>query len=142
MDIKKIVNKIIKKYGTNNPYSLAAELGITIIYQRLGETLGFCLTYKRQKIIVINENCPSKLLNFTVAHELGHAILHKRINTPFLKKHTLVSIDKIERQANTFAVELLLPDVILQENVDINFYSLAKCHGIPQGLEELKLISI
>lgn len=140
MDIKKVVNKIIKKYGTNNPFTLAAELGITIIYQRLGETLGFCLTYKRQKIIVINENCPCELLNFTVAHELGHAILHKRINTPFLKKHTLVSIDKIERQANTFAVELLLPDSLLQENIDIYFYSLAKCHGIPDGLENLKLL--
>ena len=140
MDIKKVVNKIIKKYGTNDPLTLAAELGITIIYQRLGETLGFCLTYKRQKIIVINDNCPSELLNFTVAHELGHAILHKRINTPFLKKHTLVSIDKIERQANTFAVELLLPDSILKEHEDINFYCLAHCAGIPNGLEELKFI--
>lgn len=140
MDIKKVVNKIIKKYGTNDPLTLAAELGITIIYQRLGETLGFCLTYKRQKIIVINDNCPSELLNFTVAHELGHAILHKRINTPFLKKHTLVSIDKIERQANTFAVELLLPDSILKKHEDINFYCLAQCAGIPNGLEELKFI--
>lgn len=138
MDIKLVVNKLIKKYGTNDPSQLAAELGITIIYNFLGESLGFCLSYKRQKIIVINENCPDELLNFTIAHELGHAILHKRINTPFLKKHTLVSIDKIERQANTFAVELLLPDNILKEYEDINFYCLAQCAGIPNGLESLK----
>ncbi|WP_295272364.1 ImmA/IrrE family metallo-endopeptidase [Veillonella sp.] len=138
MDIKLVVNKLIKKYGTNDPSQLAAELGITIIYKFLGESLGFCLSYKRQKIIVINENCPDELLNFTIAHELGHAILHKRINTPFLKKHTLVSIDKIERQANTFAVELLLPDNILKEYEDINFYCLAQCAGIPNGLESLK----
>lgn len=138
MDIKLVVNKLIKKNGTNDPSQLAAELGITIIYKFLGESLGFCLSYKRQKIIVINENCPDELLNFTIAHELGHAILHKRINTPFLKKHTLVSIDKIERQANTFAVELLLPDNILKEYEDINFYCLAQCAGIPNGLESLK----
>lgn len=61
-----------------------------------------------------NENVPEHLQAFVCAHELGHALLHRNINTPFLSKNTLFSIDKIERQANTFAVELLLPDNILK----------------------------
>ena len=74
----------------------------------------------------------------TCAHELGHSILHPNVNPPFLRKHTLFSIDKIERQANAFAVELLLPDEFLDECSDINFATVAKSNGIPEGLEVLK----
>ena len=50
----------------------------------------------------------------------------------------MFSIDKIERQANAFAVELLLPDEFLDECSDINFTTVAKSNGIPEGLEILK----
>ncbi|EEM80351.1 Uncharacterized immunity region protein 2 [Bacillus thuringiensis serovar huazhongensis BGSC 4BD1] len=36
--------------------------------------------------------------------------MHKHVNTPFLRANTFLSVDKFERQANLFAVELLLPD--------------------------------
>lgn len=140
MDIKSIVTKLTKKYGSHDPFALATALGVNVIYQPLGDTLGFCLRYKRQKTIVLNQYCPENLLPFVMAHELGHSVLHPKVNTPFLKRYTLFSIDKIERQANSFAVELLLPDSLLKENNELNFYCLAKCHGIPEGLEGLKQI--
>lgn len=52
---------------------------------------------------------------FVCAHELGHALLHPGINTPFLKASTLFSVNKLEREANEFAVELLLPDDLIKE---------------------------
>ncbi|MBS6382501.1 MAG: ImmA/IrrE family metallo-endopeptidase [Veillonella dispar] len=73
------------------------------------------------KSIHLNASIPDDMLPFVCANELGHTILHPNINTPFLRKHTLFSIDKIERQANAFAVELLLPDEFLAEYSDINF---------------------
>lgn len=40
-----------------------------------------------------------------------------------------------ERQANAFAIELLLSDEFLDECSDINFATLAKSNGISEGLE-------
>ncbi|WP_298705340.1 ImmA/IrrE family metallo-endopeptidase [uncultured Veillonella sp.] len=138
LDIKGTVNKLIKNNNTNNPFSICQALDIVVKYEKLGNILGYCDTHFRMRTIHINENAPEELHPFICAHELGHTILHPKINTPFLRNNTLFSVDKIERQANTFAVELLLPDSILQEHEDINFYALAKCHGIPNGLESLK----
>ena len=132
LDIKGTVNKLIKNNNTNNPFLICEALDIVVKYENLGSILGYCDTH-------FNSNALEEIHRFICAHELGHAILHPKINTPFLRNNTLFSVDKIERQANTFAVELLLPDKLLQEHEDINFYSLAKCHGIPDGLETLKL---
>lgn len=138
LDIKGTVNKLIKNNNTNNPFLICEALDIVVKYENLGSILGYCDTHFRMRTIHINSNAPEEIHRFICAHELGHAILHPKINTPFLRNNTLFSVDKIERQANTFAVELLLPDRLLQEHKDINFYALAKCHGIPNGLESLK----
>ncbi|MEV2359371.1 ImmA/IrrE family metallo-endopeptidase [Paenibacillus larvae] len=45
---------------------------------------------------------------FSIVHELSHHILHQGINTPFLKRNTLFSIDKIEREANELALYILI----------------------------------
>jgi Predicted Zn peptidase len=137
MDTKKIATNLIGRIGTNNPFHIAEHLGITIIYTDLGNTLGFFSKYKRSKFIHLNNKLSEQLENFVCAHELGHAILHPDMNTPFLKKRTLLSTDKIERQANSFAIELLMPDSFLEES-GYNIYCLAASLGIPEKLVQLK----
>lgn len=138
MNIKRIAEKLMRKYDTNNPFKLADELGIVVKYDDLGNTWGYFITYKRIKIIHINKNIDEWLQRYTCAHELGHSILHKGVPTPFLKKHTLFSIEKIERQANTFAVELLMPDDIISKYDGYTIHNIADIIGIPNGLEVLK----
>lgn len=138
MDIKRTVEKLMRKYNTNNPFKLAESLNIIVKYDDLGNTWGYFITYKRIKIIHINNNLEEWLQRYTCAHELGHSILHKGVPTPFLKKHTLFSIDKIERQANTFAVELLLPDNVIAQYEGYTVHNIADIVGIPNGLEVLK----
>lgn len=77
---------------------------------------------------------------FVCAPELGHAILHPGPNTPFLKKNTFFSIDKIEVEAKTFAVELLLTDESIYEFRDSNLsiYEICEMHGIPPEISHLK----
>jgi len=55
-------------------------------------------TEKLQYIIFINSNMPSDRYRFTLAHELGHIILH-RISTP-----------EAEKEADAFASALLMPE--------------------------------
>lgn len=138
MDIKRTVEKLMRKYNTNDPFKLAEKLNIIVKYDDLGNTWGYFITYKRIKIIHINNNLEEWLQRYTCAHELGHSILHKGVPTPFLKKHTLFSIDKIERQANTFAVELLMPDDIISQYEGYTIHNIADIVGIPNGLEVLK----
>lgn len=138
MDIKRTVEKLMRKYNTNDPFKLAESLNIIVKYDDLGNTWGYFITYKRIKIIHINNNLEEWLQRYTCAHELGHSILHKGVPTPFLKKHTLFSIDKIERQANTFAVELLLPDNVIAQYEGYTVHNIADIVGIPNGLEVLK----
>ena len=137
MDIKAAVKQLTHKHKTNNPYELAQLLNIIVMYAELGSTWGYFTTYKRSKFIIINQNISEELQSYTCAHELGHSVLHKGVSTPFLKAHTLFSIDKIERQANTFAVELL-PDELLQQYPETSIHRLADMVGVPMGLEVLK----
>ncbi|MER2048187.1 MAG: ImmA/IrrE family metallo-endopeptidase [Solibacillus sp.] len=142
MDIKKVVKELIKKHGSSNPFKLANLLGIVVVFEPLGSIYGYYSRSHRTKVIHINENLPFNKQFSTCAHELGHAILHPEENTAFLKKHTLLSTDKIEIEANTFAIELLLPDELFLEQYDSNFtiYDAIETNGIPIELLALKII--
>lgn len=130
--------RLIKKYQTNRPFQLAREMGVVVLFERLGNTLGYFNKYKRIKIIHINQELSEADQQFTCAHELGHSILHPTVNTPFLKRNTLFSISKIEREANEFAVELLLPDTLIREYSGITLSQIATTCGVPQDLLFLK----
>lgn len=138
MDTKKIAVSLIRKFNTNNPFAIADHLGITILYSDMKNVLGFFSQYKRSKFIHLSSYIPEHLESFVCAHELGHAICHPHINTPFLKQHTLFCTDKIESEANAFAVELLLPDSVCYEYEERTIYLIAAEHGVPYEVIDLK----
>ena len=135
---KKIAEKVIKQFHTNCPFQIAREMGVVVLYGKFENTLGYFSNYKRIKIIYINQDLTELEQQFVCAHELGHCILHPEVNTPFLKKNTLFSISKIEREANEFAIELLLPDSLLYDHQDISLSQIAVICGIPLELVHLK----
>ncbi|WP_144559575.1 ImmA/IrrE family metallo-endopeptidase [Bacillus thuringiensis] len=140
MDIKRYVIEIIQKHGTTNPFEIAKRKNIIVLYEDLGNTLGFYNTYKRFKFIHINNQIDETLQRFVCAHELGHAILHPKANTPFLRNQTFFSVDRLEIEANTFAVELLLTDEMIStyRNTQLSIQEIAEIHGIPRGFARLK----
>lgn len=139
-EIKAKVEMLIKKYGTNCPFQIAKMMGIQIQYENLGSILGYYSKHFRIPIIHINENADEVKQRFICSHELGHAILHPDINTTFLKKHTLFSTEKIEIEANTFGVELLLPDDIILDldNTTYTIYDVFEENKIPKEFVSLK----
>ncbi|SCC56917.1 Uncharacterized protein BCZB5J_04525 [Bacillus cereus] len=140
MEIKEYVLKIVKKHSTANPFEIAKRKNILVLFEDLGNTLGFYNTYKRFKFIHINNRIDETTQRFVCAHELGHALLHPKANTPFLRNKTLFSIDRLEIEANTFAVELLLPDEMIFEYQDTNLsiQEVAEIYGIPKSFARLK----
>ncbi|WP_242295077.1 ImmA/IrrE family metallo-endopeptidase [Bacillus cereus group sp. BfR-BA-01381] len=140
MKIKDYVMKIVKKHGTTNPFEIAKRKDIIVLFEDLGNTLGFYNTYKRFKFIHINNRINETTQRFVCAHELGHALLHPKANTPFLRNKTFFSVDRLEIEANTFAVELLLPDEMISEYQDTNLsiQEIAEIYGIPESFASLK----
>lgn len=138
--IKSEVEKKIRKFGTNDPFYIAERLGVLIEYADLGETLGFYFRNRRIKIININHNLSEIVQRFVCAHELGHVILHKDANTPALRRNTFFSTNKIEKEANQFAVELLMPDEAIYQykNTNMTINEIAGIYGIPEEVTHLK----
>jgi Zn-dependent peptidase ImmA (M78 family) len=136
MTIKLLVDQLIRKHGTNNPFKIADRKNILVIFEPLGNMLGYFNTYKRIPMIHINSDLDEADQRFTCAHELGHAVQHRHVNTPFLRRNTLQSIDRIEREANEFAAELLIPDELLHTGLTI--YEAAQQCGVPREVAHLK----
>lgn len=123
----------IKKAQSNNPFEIAKNKNIIIRYLPLGNTFGFYMKSLRHQVITLNNSLDENIEKFVCAHELGHAVLHPNENTPFLHKNTMLSKDKIERQANFFAVHLLLSEKKF-EDYETKFDILRDC-GIPCEME-------
>ncbi|PWE71169.1 hypothetical protein B1R38_24790 [Bacillus cereus] len=140
MKIKDYVLKIVKKHGTTNHFEIAKRKDIIVLFEDLGNTLGFYNTYKRFKFIHINNRINETTQQFVCAHKLGHAVLHPKANTPFLRNQTFFSVDRLEIEANTFAVELLLTDEMISAYKDtrLSIQEIAEAHGIPGGFARLK----
>jgi len=104
-----LISNLIKKYKTNCPFELSRALGIHIRFMNLGEaTKGLYYRKLRRRFIVIHNELPLEWQRFVCAHELGHDRLHKGINRFFLEESSYFCPGKLERQANSFAVKLLL----------------------------------
>ena len=132
--IQREIDKIIKRHKTNCPFEISDQKNIHVVHWDLHEEIwGFYRYERRNRFIFINDNLYFFLKRYVCAHELGHAVLHTKINTPFLKANTFYSVDRIEREANEFAVNLLLYDKNLQD-YETKFDCLRE-NGIPLEME-------
>ena len=108
--IKDIANNLAEKYGTRNPYELCDFLNIPILYNPLGNIKGLFQNVSGTPIIHLNNTLSEDELKPVIAHELGHALLHKEFNVCFLNNYTFSITDKYENEANKFAAHLLIDD--------------------------------
>lgn len=139
-DIKGIVRNYTRKCDTNNPFVIAGNLNIQVFQLPLGRLSGYYKYLKHHRCIYINSDIEDKSYKETVmAHELGHAILDPKENCYFLDKYTLMLTSKIERRANIFAAELLLPDDLINEYVGYTEEQLSSSTGLDINLIKLKL---
>lgn len=139
MEAKKIAVKLMNKYNTNNPFLLAEHVGILVNYEKLlPNTLGYFSNKFRIKIIHINNSINYELSKFVCAHELGHAIMHPHVNTPFLINNTFLSIDRIEREANIFGVEIIIPDSEIKNIGSCTVKNLSRIYSVPEDVVRLK----
>ncbi len=134
--IRKLVNNIVS--NINNTESLLPipvekiinEYGIILKKQPTDDNLsGFLLTDVVNKTVVIGVNSNQHPLRqrFSMAHELGHFLLHENEGIHFDYKNKILLRDETsskgtdirEKEANLFAAELLMPNKLLEKDLMI-----------------------
>jgi Zn-dependent peptidase ImmA (M78 family) len=148
---------------TKPPVDLAAiaeRLGVEIRPFELGaEVAGILYRDGGRKVIVVNHKHSSVRQRFTIAHELGHLLLHKgepvhvdegfRVNLRDPRSATAEEVEEIE--ANAFAANLLMPAAWLKREIDRDqldpsdedaLGSLATRYGVSLHAMALRLASL
>ncbi|MCC3375492.1 ImmA/IrrE family metallo-endopeptidase [Cohnella sp. REN36] len=134
--IRAEVHLLIQSAGTSDPLEIAAQKNILVLYENLGTNIwGYFTNANRIPMIHVNNKLDEVAARFTIAHELGHYALHPKLNTPFLKHNTLLSVDRIERQANLFAMHLLTIGRMPEADATLASF-LSQC-GIPEEIHKL-----
>jgi hypothetical protein len=106
--------------------SIAEDLlGLRIEERDLGECSGMLIPSERLILVNASEamsgDTPTRRHRFTIAHELGHWICHARdaeVAAPNYCRSQDVSQDTdraVEREANVFGAELLMPEAAVRE---------------------------
>lgn len=139
MNIKSIAEKLQLKYDTKDPIIIAEKMGMSVVFEQLGSIRGFYQHCFRHKILHINCDLDEYQQRITAAHELGHAILHPNVNTPFLREKTLFSVNKLEKEANQFAVNLLYSDADMYEYLEYSISQISAWLGLPEYLVEYRI---
>ena len=138
--IRRLIRYYDRMIGTRDPVSIARQLNIGIAIVPLGEIAGNYKLLKRKRWIFVNEDISdSPLFRVVVAHELWHAVLHRKENCAFIKNRTLLLTSGIEREANQFAAHLLITDDMLKEFAGYTEDQFCDCTGYPKELIELRL---
>lgn len=132
-----LISEIRNKHGTTDPFELAYKIGIVINRSPLGNCRGYYLSVCGVKIVRLNSDDSEQVNRYTLAHELGHYFLHAEANF-FALRDSLFASGWQERQADKFAIHLLLPDEVLKENPQYTIDNWATVLGIDRKLVELR----
>lgn len=138
-DIKSKVNYYVKKYKTRNPFEIAENLNIELQIGPLGSRCGCYMFLKNHRCIFLNEDLEEHEATLVMAHELAHAILHRKENCYFIRNKTLLLTSKNEIEANKFAAELLISDEFLIENQEFTTEQISRMLGYSEELIKLRL---
>ena len=143
--IVKAVGKLKRRHRESDPFRLCNAMGIRLDYISFGHGAdaikGFFLEFHRIKSITINADLPYNMQKIILAHELGHAALHRKNEVHAF--HDLAVFDQssiLEKEANLFAAELLLDDneVIQRLSDGLTFSQTAADLNVPMEILDFK----
>lgn len=144
--ICKTVAELTEKHGLREPFRLAEAMGVILRQEPMGTDenacKGFFIYQSRKRLITVSSNLDRDRQRIILAHELGHAVLHReQARLGALHDFTLYGSGQTEYEANLFAAELLLEDeeTLLRLRESVSFFSAAKSLGVPAELLDFKL---
>ncbi len=142
------VKQTTHKYRTSDPGQLCRDLHISLLLSSMGgereSCKGFYLLQSRQQVIVVNNDLSPELQRMILAHELGHALLHRKAAAQKAFSDFMLFDDAgtLEYEANIFAAELLISDSQLLSLLNDGYadiFAAAKFLDLPAELVDFKL---
>ncbi|MFI5161229.1 MAG: ImmA/IrrE family metallo-endopeptidase [Sphingobacteriales bacterium] len=127
--ISDLTSELVGKMNINKPRipieKIAKDLGVAIVETDLGsEISGMLVINGNDAVIALNPMQSAERKRFTIAHELGHFILHKESNSNvFVDRDFIVKYRsnkpyseleiRQEQEANAFAASILMPQELI-----------------------------
>lgn len=140
---------------------VAESLGVIVKEFDLGKEVSGVLTQKGDRFIIgVNSTHSSQRKRFTIAHEIGHYVLHSAHEAVFVDRSFSVKYRdarsstgeiRLEREANAFAASLLMPARLVKLRVkdqsfdigdDSSLNQLASDFGVSSQAMMFRLINL
>ena len=116
--LSKVGNDLVNRLGTRDPFRIAHELGIEVLFcEDFGPLKGMYRVIKRNRFIFINKDLSPRMQTIVCAHEIGHDQLHRSMaKNDAIQEFMLYDMaTKPEYEANIVAAEILLDtDTVLE----------------------------
>ena len=111
-------------YGIIDLFKDCERLGYKVLRYPLGEGADLGIVMKKDNDIIIFTNTCSRLAReiFTLAHEIGHVILHMESSVSFIDDASTITgrgTDEKEQEATYFASCLLMPEDEIDKFLDL-----------------------
>lgn len=129
--IESQANEILTQYNINKVpvpiEKIALKMDLAVTPTDLGPGISGALIVSEGKASIgINQNESKVRRRFTIAHELGHFLLHKSSKNLFVEKKVFFrdeesssGEEKKEREANAFAAAILMPSSFLKAEYEL-----------------------
>ena len=140
--------KLIKKYGTRDPFEIMDQMNIVVGETSRYKTLkGYCFMSCKTIYVMISSFLSEEEKRIVAAHELGHIVLHrKQLKMAPMSDNRLYNMtDETEYQANLFAADLLISDkdvADLSKNEELDYFSFCSSLYATPELMSFKLYSL
>ena len=115
LEIVQKADALLRKYHTRDPFKLADELDITILYQDMEKQKGMYFQLMKNRFVTLNSNLDEVMQAIVLAHEIGHDRIHgtdlKNGQYTFQEFNLFdLQTNRAEYEANLFASQILLDD--------------------------------
>jgi Zn-dependent peptidase ImmA (M78 family) len=142
-EIQTIAGGIVERYGTASPFELCDFMEIPVLKLELPRSMrGFCFRKDRGgPVIVLNEELRRRDREYCCAHELGHVLLHPKMNEQVISDLTNLCVQRFEREADYFAACLLIDPNLEEWNRTyrpLTLEQIASLSGLPERIVGLR----
>lgn len=152
--------RLLRDHGITAPAvdvaALAEALGISVQYERLASDMsGVLLIEDGTAKVAINDSHHRNRQRFTLAHEIGHVLLHADEDRVFVDRrffrNAWASKGELreEIEANAFAASLLMPKRFIARNIesgagitDLDVFRLATRFEVSEQAMTLRLVKL
>lgn len=145
----KLLNKAGLYRPPVNPIEIAALVEVEVRFVRFsGESKGVSGLFDfRDNAILVNDDEPGNRQTFTIAHELGHKVLHSQWAETDAYKVLWRDLrkqkdDRFEKEANAFAANLLMPKEMVDAYPGLSVSQAARLFAVSEEFARYRLMNL